>query len=92
MATIAKFDALVHTSNEAGEWTGWIDQANIPLDVRMMLRREFPGDGWAWNIRLDRWISPENDPIDSRNHLLAYNDATMPRLVNGHVDYSAWDD
>lgn len=92
MATLHKFDALVHVSMEAGELEGWIDQADIPLDVRLLLRREFPGEGWAWNIRLDRWINPETEPVASESRFLAYNDATMPRLVNGHVDYSAWDD
>lgn len=92
MATVTKFDAIVKTSKENGEWTGWIDRADIPPVVLSLLNDMDNGNGKAWEVRMDRWIDPVGEVVDTRTHLLAYNDATMPRLVNGHVDYSAWDD
>lgn len=92
MATVAKFDAIVNTSKENGEWEGWIKREDIPANIMPLLCAMHNGNGKAWNVRMDRWIDPIGEVIDTRTHLLAYNDATMPRLVSGHVDYSAWDD
>lgn len=93
MATLHKFDALVRTTFMDGEWRGWIDQGDLPTAVRMKLREKFPGDGWAWEVRMDRWIDPtDNGKVYEQTHTLALNDATMPCIVNGNVDYSAWDD
>lgn len=92
MATVAKFDAIVNTSKENGEWIGWIRRTDIPAHVLALLESMDKGSGTAWNMRMDRWITPENEPVDTRTHHLAFNDVTIPRLVNGDVDYSAWDD
>ncbi len=94
MATITKFTVPVTTTNESSEgWISWIDQAAMPDGVRKLLRqKDAQGQGWAWAIRLDRWISPEGEEIDRRHVFLAYNDATAPALVSAQVDYSAWDD
>ena len=93
MATITKFTVPVTTTSEAGDVVSWIDQMDMTATIRKMLREKDPvGQGWAWAIRLDRWISPEGEKLDTREHFFAYNDATMPCVVSGHCDYSAWDD
>ena len=93
MATITKFTVPVTTTREAGDVVSWVDQMDMKTEVRKMLREKDPvGQGWAWAIREDRWISPEGEKLDVRDMFFAYNDATMPCIVNGNVDYSAWDD
>lgn len=92
MATVVKFTTPVSTSMEGSEYVSWINRLDIPVEVLRLLTQIDPKVGAAWNIRMDRWINPDGKIVDVKDHLLAYNDATMPRLVNGHVDYSAWDD
>lgn len=93
MATLHKFDVQVQTTQVAGEWESWIKRADLPTEVLARLTEKFPGEGAAWLIRLDRWANPsEEGQVYRQTHTLALNDATMPCIVNGNVDYSAWDD
>jgi len=94
MATITKFTVPVTTTQEADcGICSWIDQQDMTGEARKLLGQKDPvGQGWAWAIRLDRWISPEGEEIDRRHMFLAYNDATTPALVSAQVDYATWDD
>ena len=93
MATVTKFTASVRTSKVGNEWESWIVKAELPDVVKEALDAKFPGGGTAWNIRMDCWITPDaTKVVDTRDHVLALNNATMPCIVNGNVDYSAWDD
>ena len=92
MATVTKFTVPVTTTQEAHDVVSWIDQMDMTVEVRKLLRQKHDGTGWAWDIRMDRWFNPEGEKLDTREHFFAYNDATMPAVVSGHCDYSAWDD
>lgn len=95
MATLHKFSAAVCTTLVDGSPEGWIDESQLPDSVRDMLRAEFSGQGSAWLIRLDRWFTPvgkAGETLHMETRHLALNDATMPCIVSGDVDYSAWDD
>lgn len=95
MATLHKFTTEVFTSKVDGEWASWINERDLPTEVVAYLRQRYPGEGTAWIIRLDKWFTPQlvlGEGIYRQTHTLALNDVTIPSVVNGDVDYSAWDD
>lgn len=95
MATLHKFDALVCTTQVEGSWESWIDERQLPAAVSSILREKFPGEGTAWLIRQDRWFAPRleaGEVMSLQTRCMALNDATLPCIVSGNVDYSQWDD